>query len=292
MGNGKENQHGAAEQHEREHADDQHHAAELGAAGSRAGEGAEGEDERHRGDQSHRAADQEDAAEDPQKLGVHARHTTTLKRFDAAIFDFDETMIDLEPQHAAASGALCRALGADFLEYPESLRLASGRRIVDELRDLRAYFGWTQSIDELLRMRQRSFREACDTSDLELLPCVADVVRALRAQGLRLAIASSAVGGEIDAILRRLGLRDAFELIVDGSEVVHGKPDPEAYVVTARKLGVPPERCIVFEDSHVGVVAAKRAGAYCVAVRNPRAHFPQDLSAADVVLESMCRFRG
>jgi beta-phosphoglucomutase len=210
------------------------------------------------------------------------------ERFDAAIFDFDETMIDLEPQHAYASSALCRALGADFLEYPESLRLQSGRRIVDELRDLRAHFGWTQPVEELLAMRQRYFREACESSELELLPCVEDVVRALRRAGLRLAIASSAVGGEIDAILRRAGLREAFELIVDGSEVVHGKPDPEAYLVTAGKLGVEPRRCIVFEDSHVGVVAAKRAGTYCVGVRNPRAHFSQDLSAADVVVQSMC----
>jgi HAD superfamily hydrolase (TIGR01509 family) len=211
--------------------------------------------------------------------------------FDAAIFDFDETMIDLEPQHAAASEALCREMGADFYALPESFRLSSGRRILDEVRDLREHFGWTRPLAELMAIRQRHFRDACRAADLQLLPCVADVVRMLRERGLRLAIASSAVGGEIDEILRRLGIRGAFELIVDGAQVARAKPDPEAYLVAARKLGVAPERCIVFEDSHVGVVAAKRAGAYCVAVRNPRAHFAQDLSAADVVLESMCEFR-
>ena len=123
------------------------------------------------------------------------------------------------------------------------------------------------------------------------MPCVDVVVRALRGRGLRLAIASSAVSDEIDEILRRLKIRDAFELIVDGAQVARAKPDPEAYLVAARQLGVAPERCIVFEDSHVGVAAAKRAGAYCVAVRNQHAHFPQDLSAADEVLESMCEFR-
>ncbi|HYO78639.1 MAG TPA: HAD family phosphatase, partial [Thermoanaerobaculia bacterium] len=49
----------------------------------------------------------------------------------------------------------------------------------------------------------------------------------------------------------------------------------------------PPAECIVFEDSNVGVVAAKRAGMYCVAVRNPRAQTRQDLSAADVIVDSM-----
>ena len=74
---------------------------------------------------------------------------------------------------------------------------------------------------------------------------------------------------------------------MDGSEVAHGKPDPEAYLITARKLGVAPAECVVFEDSHVGVVAAKRAGTFCVAVRNPRALIRQDLSMADVIVDSM-----
>ena len=208
--------------------------------------------------------------------------------FDAAIFDFDETMIELEAQHAAASDALCREMGSDFYALPESFRLSSGRRILDEVRELRERFGWTRPIEELMTIRQRHFRDACRAADLQLLPCVEDVVYALRAAGLRLAIASSAVGDEIDEILRRLGIRDAFALIVDGAEVTRAKPDPEPYLVAARKLSVAPERCIVFEDSHVGVVAAKRAGAYCIAVRNPRAHFAQDLSAADVILNSMC----
>ena len=212
----------------------------------------------------------------------------TLAAFDAAIFDFDETMIELEAQHTAASEALCRELGSDYRALPETSRLSSGRRILDEVRDMRELFAWTRPMDELMSIRQRHFREACRAAELRLLPCVGDVVRALREHGLRLAIASSAVGDEIDEILRRLGIRDAFELIVDGAQVAHAKPDPEAYLVAARKLGVAPERCIVFEDSHVGVVAAKRAGAYCVAVRNPHAHFPQDLSAADEVFESMC----
>jgi HAD superfamily hydrolase (TIGR01509 family) len=211
--------------------------------------------------------------------------------FDAAIFDFDETMIELEAQHAAASEALCREMGSDFYALPDSFRLSSGRRILDEVRELREHFGWTRPIEELMTIRQRHFRAACRAADLQLLPCVEDVVRMLRDCGLRLAIASSAVGDEIDEILRRLGIRDAFELIVDGAQVARAKPDPEPYLVTARKLGVAPERCIVFEDSHVGVVAAKRAGAYCVAVRNPRAHFAQDLSEADVILNSMCEFR-
>lgn len=205
----------------------------------------------------------------------------------AFIFDFDETIIDLEPQHTAAHEVLCRDLGSDYQHMPESFRKSSGRRIIDDIRDMRAHFGWPQGEEEVSALRQQHFDRLCRESHLEAMDGAVETIRALQVYGLPLAITSSAVRSSIEAILERLGIRDAFGLIVDGSEVVNGKPDPEAYLLTARKLGVEPEGCVVFEDSNVGVVAAKRAGMFCIAVRNPRAQTRQDLSAADVVVESM-----
>jgi HAD superfamily hydrolase (TIGR01509 family) len=205
----------------------------------------------------------------------------------AFIFDFDETIIDLEPQHTAAYEALCRAHGDDYQQMPESFRKGSGRRIIDDVRDMRAHFGWTRSEEELFAERQQIFDRVCRDAELAPMDGVVETIRALQMRGVPLAITSSAVRSSIEAILERLQLRDAFTLIVDGSEVVHGKPDPEAYLLTARKLRVEPAQCVVFEDSHVGVVAAKRAGMYCIAVRNPRAQTRQDLSAADVIVDSM-----
>lgn len=208
-------------------------------------------------------------------------------RITAAIFDFDETLIDLEAQHTEAHAALCRDYGSDYEQMPESFRKSTGNRIIDDIRQMRARFGWSASEEELLARRQEHFDAICERGDLDLLPGARELIRALRARGIPLAITSSAVGASIERILTRLGVRDAFALIVDGSEVVHGKPDPEAYLLTARKLGVRPEECVVFEDSHVGVLAAKRAGMFCVAVRNPRAQLRQDLSAADVIVERL-----
>lgn len=208
-------------------------------------------------------------------------------RFAAVVFDFDETMIDLEPQHTAAHDALCRELGAGYSSMPEEMRTSSGARIIDDIREMRAHFGWSDSEDELFVRRQRHFDELCAHASLELLPGVEETVKTLRARGFKLAITSSAVGSSIEAILVRLGLRDAFALIVDGSEVVNGKPDPEAYLLTARKLETAPASCLVLEDSTVGVLAAKRAGMFCVAIPNPRARSPQDLSPADLVIPRM-----
>jgi HAD superfamily hydrolase (TIGR01509 family) len=170
---------------------------------------------------------------------------------------------------------------------PESFRTGSGRRIIDDIREMRAHYRWPQSEEELFAERQVIFDRICRESHLEPMDGVIEMIRTLQQRGVPLAITSSAVRSSIEAILERLGIRDAFSLIVDGSEVVNGKPDPEAYLLTARKLGVEPRDCVVFEDSHVGVVAAKRAGMYCIGVRNPRAQQRQDLSAADVVVDSM-----
>jgi HAD superfamily hydrolase (TIGR01509 family) len=207
-------------------------------------------------------------------------------RFAAAIFDFDETIVDLEPQHTGASAALCQELGDDYQRMPESWRRGSGRRVVDDVRDLRAFFGWEEGFDELFAMRQRHFDELCRTADLELLPGVERTIRSLCAQGLVLAVTSSAVGSSIDALLRRFGLRELFTVIIDGSHVQRGKPDPEAYLLTAEKLGIAPRDCVVFEDSEVGVASANAAGMFSVAIRNPHAQQRQNLDAADVVLES------
>lgn len=205
----------------------------------------------------------------------------------AVIFDFDETIIDLEPQHTAAHTALCREQSSDYLQMPESFRKGSGRRIIDDIRDMRAHFGWSASEEELFIARQKHFDAICELSELRAMDGVIEIIRELQQTGVTLAVTSSAVGNSIDAILVRLGLRDAFSLIVDGSAVKHGKPDPEAYLVTARQLGVEASECIVFEDSEVGVLAAKRAGMYCIAVRNPNALTRQDLSPADAIVDSM-----
>jgi HAD superfamily hydrolase (TIGR01509 family) len=204
----------------------------------------------------------------------------------AAIFDFDETIIDLEPQHTAAHTALCRTQGSDYTDMPESYRKGSGRRIVDDIRIMREHFGWTTPEDELMSIRQRVFDDVCATAPLTLMNGAERVIRELHAMDVALAIASSAVGSSIDAILQRFDLRDCFRLIVDGSEVHQGKPDPESYLLAACRLGVEPRDCVVFEDSHVGTLAAKRAGMHCIAIRNRRAKQHQDLSAAHVVLDS------
>src|SRR5204862_3905026 len=101
------------------------------------------------------AADDQHARDDALELRIHVRTLT----FDAAIFDFDETMIELEAQHTAASEALCRDLGGDYSALPESFRLSSGPRILDEVREMREQVGWKRPLEEVMIIRQRIFSD-------------------------------------------------------------------------------------------------------------------------------------
>ena len=102
------------------------------------------------------------------------------------------------------------------------------------------------------------------------------------------ALASSAHREVIDAALEAAGLTDAFAVVVSSDEVEHGKPAPDVYLETARRLGVDPAACLVIEDSFNGVRAARAAGMTVVLVPNhsvPPA--PGTAELADLVLDRL-----
>ena len=97
-------------------------------------------------------------------------------------------------------------------------------------------------------------------------PGAVDLLDWLTACGLPLAVASSSRAQSVETCLAAIGLRRYFDCVVGGDMVARGKPDPEIYLVAARRLRAQPARCVVFEDSPAGVTAASRAGMYTIEV--------------------------
>ena len=98
------------------------------------------------------------------------------------------------------------------------------------------------------------------------LPGVQHFIQECHAQGIAMAVASAAIAKNVDFLLAALGLRDYFREVLSVNDISHGKPNPEIYLKTAGRLGVNPAACAVFEDSFVGIEAAKRAGMKCIAI--------------------------
>jgi HAD superfamily hydrolase (TIGR01509 family) len=121
-----------------------------------------------------------------------------------------------------------------------------------------------------------------------VIPGAGEAVRRLDAAGYRLAVASSSNRELIDAVLRRLELAALFEVTVSSEEVERGKPAPDVYLETARRLDVEPARCVAVEDSASGIRAARAAGMHVIAY--PNQHYPPAadvLASADVVLDAL-----
>lgn len=120
----------------------------------------------------------------------------------------------------------------------------------------------------------------------QALPGVEDYLRAARRLGLKLAVASSSTHTWVDAHLTRLGLLDAFDCVRCREDVPVVKPDPALYLAALEGLGLRAGEAFALEDSANGVLAAKRAGLYCVAVPNVVTR-TMDLSLADHTIRSM-----
>jgi len=88
----------------------------------------------------------------------------------------------------------------------------------------------------------------------------------LKIKKYKLALGTSAPKMNVDFTLNSLGIRDYFDVIVDGSEVKKGKPDPEVYIKCSAFLGLQPNQCVVFEDSLAGLISGKNAGCHIIGV--------------------------
>ena len=117
----------------------------------------------------------------------------------------------------------------------------------------------------------------------ELFPGVHELITSLRQNGLKVALASSSKNA--DTVLTLLGIKELFDVIVDGTMIVHTKPDPEIFLLAAKKLNILPSQCLVFEDAEAGIQAALAAGMKSVGVGSPA-----QLGKANLVLSRVTDF--
>ncbi|HKC11375.1 MAG TPA: HAD family phosphatase [Vicinamibacteria bacterium] len=207
----------------------------------------------------------------------------------AAIFDFDGVIVDSEPLHfqALRSSLLPEGVQIDEEEYYTGYLAYNDRTAIRLALEAHGVSPPPARVDAIARRKAGFFSELA--SKIPLFPGAAELVRSLAA-GFPLAIASGALHGEIDAILRAVGLRDAFAAIVGADDVSRGKPDPEPYLaamglLAARTPGLAPPQCLVLEDSMAGIASARTAGMTVVAVTHS---YPREkLGAAHHVVDSL-----
>jgi sugar-phosphatase len=203
----------------------------------------------------------------------------------AAIFDMDGLLVDSEPLWHRAEVELLGALGAPIAAGDP--RRTKGVFVREVTRYWFDRFPWEgPSTDEVAR---RIVDRVIDLIAQEgrLQPGVDQAIALCRDHGLALAVASSSEHRLISFVLERFGLDEHFALVHSAEEEPYGKPHPAVFLTAAQRLGVAPDRCLVWEDAPAGVLAAKAARMTCIAVPALDERDEPAFAIADVVLGSL-----
>lgn len=200
----------------------------------------------------------------------------------AVIFDFDGVITDSEILHLRSFNRVLAQYGIEIMTkdyYKDYLGLTD----VDcfQLVAHKGQLGLDgREIKNLVKQKNQVFQELAKTEG-RIIEGVRDFLEMLKQNNVPMAICSGAVLSEIALILEEARLRPFFEVIVSAEQVKKGKPDPEGFLLTLQKLNrivspaeariqnpILPNQCIVVEDSHWGLEAARAAGMHTVAVTN------------------------
>jgi HAD superfamily hydrolase (TIGR01549 family) len=181
----------------------------------------------------------------------------------AFIFDIDGTIIDSMPFHTRSWEVfLARrgmpTVGEDFF------RRTAGRTGIEVMREL---FGTLTDDDAhaMTREKESIYRELVAPAFREIAGFTA-FARAAKAAGVRVACATAGDPDNIDFALGGLKMHGFFDAAVGAHDVARGKPEPDLFLLAAKRMGMRPAECLVFEDAPLGIEAARRAGMRAVAI--------------------------
>jgi putative hydrolase of the HAD superfamily len=182
----------------------------------------------------------------------------------AVIFDWDGTLADtkkavLRSFQKVLEGAGCR-VSDEFIE--RRIGIGTKKTIIEAFRECRMRL----DVSTLENLAKEKIRVQAELTDIvSLFDGAAELLENLQGR-TKIALATMSNRKVVDKLLSEKRIREYFDVVVSADEIVKPKPDPEVFLVSAAKLGVKPEDCVVVEDSVFGVRAAKAAKMMCVAV--------------------------
>lgn len=197
----------------------------------------------------------------------------------AVIFDMDGVIVDSNPYHKQGWKTFCAKhnIVLNEKEWEDNI---FGRSGADSLPILLKRSLTNTEIKIYCDEINSNFRNSA--ADIMPLSGLNRFVEELQKEGIQFAMATSAPPENVAFILKKTGLEDFFDKIVDDTQISKSKPDPEVFLKAAIKLNTPPEKCIVFEDSLSGIAAAKSAGMKIIGVTTT--HPPQILEDTQMAI--------
>lgn len=200
----------------------------------------------------------------------------------AVIFDLDGVISDTQNLHSEIEVAIFRKYGVEVSKKRINEKYA-GVPCKDFFREIFAQNNISTDIEKVVKEKQDLMLRRSKGNILPM-PGALKLIAEADQRGLGMAVATSSPKKLADLILTELDLTNVFKTVVTIEDVKNGKPDPEIFLLAAKKLGVKPQECIVIEDGRSGMLAAKRAGMRCVGLVKDKSK--KDYSA-DILVESL-----
>ncbi|KIR01419.1 pseudouridine-5' phosphatase [Lachnospiraceae bacterium TWA4] len=180
------------------------------------------------------------------------------------IFDMDGVIIDSEKLYCRFWKEAANALGYP-MTHEQALEMRSLNHTLAKEK-LQSFFGEHTSHKDIRAKRVELMDAYLENHPMDLKPGVLTILDYLKSNGLKVALATSTKFDRAKSYLSSLQIVDYFEEITSGDMVTNGKPDPEIYLLAAKKLGLSPANCLAVEDSYSGLLSANRAGCYPVMI--------------------------
>jgi len=184
----------------------------------------------------------------------------------AIIFDMDGVISDTQRLHASIEISLLKKHGIDI--SPEELTTNyAGISDKEFFTKIFEVCGVTTDVKDVIKEKWDKMMPLAVNNILPI-PGAIKIINDLKEAGFKLGVASSAPIKFIELVLKELGLKDKFQAVTSVEDVEYSKPNPEIFLLTAKKLNVNPKDCVVIEDAESGMIAAKKAGMKCIGLVN------------------------
>lgn len=201
----------------------------------------------------------------------------------AVIFDMDGVMIDSEPLWEKTEKIMMARKGLVYNPVYREKIVGLGQKESAVL--LKETFSLNENIEDIIDQRISVLLDIYDR-ELSLVRGLTELLDSVSKSTLKVALASSSPLKVIEFVLSKFDLNKYFDLVVSGDKVEHGKPSPDIYNYTAERLGLECDECVVIEDSINGVISAKSAGMYCIAIPDKRLN-PDGFKKADIIMSNL-----
>ena len=187
-----------------------------------------------------------------------------IKNYKGLIFDLDGTLINSMPYHALAWKQVAYEHGFD-IDVNDIYAMGGSAS-----RDIAAFYKNkgepVGDIDEYVKRKIAIFQE--NIPKIEVFQKIFNELKEAKSLGIRIAIGTGTRTANATRILKEKGLFDYIDALVTADDVTRHKPNPDTFLVAAKRLELEPQDCLVFEDGQLGIKAALRGGFDCIEVKD------------------------